>query len=409
MAAVKWIGGADSVAQVDTFTPGGTIEADDIFILTVTGGDGSSTVISAAAGGTGASDVVTALKTAWNASTNVLCTGITASGTDTLILTADTAGVAFSVAGTTTEANGDAADAQTFTRAATTANSGTKDWSCAANWSSGVVPGASASQDVYVEDAEILYGLNQSAIAETLASLNILRSRIGANPATGCVPVYLQIKATKVNIGKNTGSGTSTELAPINIDLGSTASTVNIYNSTTNSTSTMPAVRIKANSASTVINLLKGVLGVSVENGDTSTVGTININYVDNISTDSKCYIGSGVTLTTLNKIGGEATINCAATTINNESGDLYIEGSGAITTIDCTGGTVELNTTGTITNCNSRVAGTVDFTKSQTARTVTTPKVGAGGTIKYNPAVMTFTNKIQSYETSGVVQIQSL
>ena len=40
MANIRWIGGATKVAQVDTFTPGGTIEADDIFILTATGWDG---------------------------------------------------------------------------------------------------------------------------------------------------------------------------------------------------------------------------------------------------------------------------------------------------------------------------------------------------------------------------------
>jgi hypothetical protein len=134
------------VAHVDTFTPGGTIEADDIFILTLTGWDGVVTTISAAAGGTGASDVVTALKTAWNANTTAAAVA-TASGTATLILTAVTAGVPFSVAASTTEANGDAADAQTFTRAATTASAGPKHWDSAANWDGGAVPGVAGGQD----------------------------------------------------------------------------------------------------------------------------------------------------------------------------------------------------------------------------------------------------------------------
>lgn len=402
MATVRWIGLAPLVAQVDTFTPGGTIEADDIFILTVTGADNSTCVISAAAGGTGASDVVTALKTAWNASTNVLCTGITASGTDTLILTADVAGVGFSVVGTTTEANGDAADAQTFTRAATTANSGPKDWSCAANWSGGAVPGASASEDVYVEDAEILYGLDQSGTAETLASLNINRSQIGTNPATGSLPKYLQVKTSVLNIGKNLGSGTSQEDAPVNIDCGSIASVVNVYNSTTNSTATIPAIRLKLNSSSAVANLYKGTIGIGFGDGETTTIGTINIGYISNQDGDVKVYVGSGVTVTTINKIGSEAHINCGATTITNSSGYLYIEGSGAITTLDCTGGTVYPNSSGTITTCNSTGEAIVDFSKSSTARTVTTLKVGSGGEVIYNADVLTITNKIDRYETNG-------
>jgi len=402
MATVRWIGAATSVAQVDTFTPAGTIEATDIFILTVTGTNNSTCAISAAAGGTGATDVVTALKTAWNNSTNTLCTGITASGTDTLILTADVAGVGFSVVGTTTEANGDASDGQTFTRAATVANSSSKDWSCAANWSTGVVPGASASQDVYVEDAEILYGLDQSGTSQPLTSLNILRSQIGTNPASGCLPRYLQIKAATINIGKHLGSGTSTEDSPVNIDCGSIASTVNVYNSTTNAVSTIPAIRLKLNSADAVINLSKGIVGIGYGDGETTTVGTINVGYISNQDADVKAYIGSGVTLTTLNKTGSEVYINCAATTITNSSGDLYIDGSGAITTLDCTGGTIYPSSSGTITTCSSTGSAILDFTRSSTARTVTTLKIGSGGEVIYNPDILTLTNKIDRYETNG-------
>ena len=115
---------ATLVAQVDTFTPGGTIEIGDIFTLTLTATDATTHAVSYTAAAATAADVAAGLVAAWNASDDEYISRITASGTVTVILTADNPGEAFSVAGTTTESDGAAADAQTFTRAATTANAG---------------------------------------------------------------------------------------------------------------------------------------------------------------------------------------------------------------------------------------------------------------------------------------------
>lgn len=406
-ASVYFTGAAAAVAQVDTFTPN-DINIADIFTLTATGWDGSSASVSFTATAREVNNVTAGLAAAWNASTSTLMTVITALDTNALVqLTADTAGVAFMVAGSTTD--GDGNDVQTLTKASVTKNSGPKDWNCPTNWSGGAVPGASASQDVYIQDAEILYGLDQNSTAETLTNLNILRTVIGTNPASGYLPVYLQINATTVNIGLHTGTGTSTELAPINLNTLATASTINVYNTGTNSTSTMPAVRIKSGSASTVLNVRKGDVGIACESGETATIGIINVMYNTNQQSDADVEIGSGVTLTTLNKTGGDCTLRCAATNVNCDYGDLYTEGSGAITTATIRGGKLIGNSSGTITTLNIIEDGAADFSKSNTARTITTPKVGGNGKIKYDPSVLTLTNKIQHYDTAGIVEIGSL
>lgn len=49
---IIWQGGAAAVAQVDSLTPGGTIEADDLFLVTLTAEDGTTHVLSVAAGAT---------------------------------------------------------------------------------------------------------------------------------------------------------------------------------------------------------------------------------------------------------------------------------------------------------------------------------------------------------------------
>ena len=393
MSVIRFIGAAQAVAQVDKFTPA-SVETGDIFILTATGTDGRTAAISFTATADTVVNVTAGLTAAWNASTDALHTGITAADQTTYMkLTADTAGTGFTVAATTV--NGGAVDDQTLTREVVTKNEGPYDWSSADNWSGGAVPGGAADQDVYVEGATILYGLDQSAIANALASLDISASQVGANPATGYLPVYLQIKAAAVNIGQHFGPGTVAEKTPINIDLGATASTVTIYNTGINSTQTMTAVRIKANNAATKINHLKGSLGVALGEGETTTVGEVNVSYVSQQTTDADCFIGDGVTLTTVNMTGGDVSLECAAATVNNEGGTLVTQGEGAITTLNARAGTTYPNSTGMITNLNITPAGTVDATKSRAARTVTNCKLEAGGTLKRDPNVFVITNGI--------------
>ena len=405
MADIRWTGEGVATAQVDTFTPA-NVEVDDIFTLTIAGLDGTSTSISFTATAATVANVTAGLTTAWNASTHALCTPITASDQTTYMdLTADTAGVAFYVTSSATDGGG--TDDQTLTRAVGTANGGPQDWSDANNWDSGSVPGGAASQDVYIDFAteEIIYGLDQSGISNTLNSLNIGQSftgKIGYNGATGYSGTYLQIKSTTVNIGQHNGSGSPTGSTRLMINTGSTASTINIYNSaSTSADSNKPAIRLLANSASTVINVNKGAVGVAYESGESATVGTIRQSYVNNQSTDASSYISDGVTLTTLYKTGGTCELECGATTVTNDFGSIKTTGSGAITTFNHNGGTATLNSTGTITTLNA-LGGLVDMTKDQKAKTVTTLKLDNSGQFKYDPSVVTLTNKIVPYDTTG-------
>ena len=403
MAINTFLGTAPAVAQVDTFTPGGTIEADDIFILTVSGFDGSSLVVSAAAGGTAATDVVTALKAAWVTSqtTGSLTENITASGTATLILTADTAGVEFKVVGTTTEAGGGAADDQTFIRAATTANAGPNSWDDANNWSEGTIPGATAGEDTVIENSsvDILYGLNQSGAAETLTTLRFKRTYtglVGWNGGTGLVGDYLQVKATKAFIGGHFASGNPSGSGRIKIDFGSTQATVIQYFMATSADSPKPAFRMLADNAATIIQeIRKGSAGVAQGTGETSTIGSALISFDTNRSPDASLEIGSGTTITTVTGDGGETYVFAAATTITSNGGTLTTAGTGAVTNLIVAGGSVESSSTGTVGTCTITKGGTCDFTKNAEARTVTTLTLD-DGVLQYDKAIVTITSKVE-------------
>jgi hypothetical protein len=362
-----------AVAQVDDFTPSAP-DVGDIYTLTVTADDGSTLAIPGT-GYTSVAEVIDGLLALWNASTDARCTGITASNNanTTLKLTADTAGVAFSVA---SSADG----GETFTRVATTANVG--------------APGAAASDDVYIEDAEILYGLDQSAIANTLASLNVLRTSLGSNPAAGRAVIYFQVKATVITLGLNTGMGSGTEDAPINIDTGATASTIYVYNTGTNSTSL--AVRLKANCATTDIVFKAGVLGLAYELGEVSTIRALTVE-------GGTLYAGIGLTVATITAKGGTSIVRSGLTTLTQSAGTVKTYGSGAITTVNLFGGLFESNSTGTIGALNI-TGGAADFTKSRAARTVTTPKLDPSGSLQFDIDVLTLTNKLQPILTTGKI-----
>jgi hypothetical protein len=328
---------------VDTFTPEATPEVGDTFTLTVTGWDGTTTVLTTT-GHTTAAAVVTAFVAAWNASSSTNCTPITASGSGTLILTADTAGVAFTVAATCSAGT-------TFSRAATVASAGPLHWDSAGNWSGGAVP---VDDDfIYIENwsGDILYGLNQTGItADGLYIGKTFTGAIGYNGAAGYSGTYLQIEPDVVNIGYYYGTGNPSGATRIMLDTEDTATTINVDDAGTSEDTNKPCIRIKAAAAGTVINVKKGTVGVAYESGETTTVGTINVNYSTNKNSDATVEIGSGTTLTTLTKTGGAGILRCAATTITNNGGTLKVFGSGAYTTINVGDGTVTNYGTGTVT-----------------------------------------------------------
>lgn len=412
MAINRFLATATAVAQVDTFTPGGTIESDDIFILTVSGFDGSTEVVSAAAGGTTPTDVVTALSAAWataKAVSGSLASGMNESGTTTFILTSVTAGVAFKVVGTTTEANGDPADAQTFTRAATTANGGPSDWQDTNNWSLGTVPGEDVggddSEDVYVEDSDvdILYGLDNTGATFFLQSLHVSRTYtglIGHNGATGLIGDYLQVETAKQFIGELFSTTTAAGSGRIKTNTGATQACDTIVYFTANPVdSNKTAFRyLAANASSDIKEIRKGSVGIAEGTGQTSTIGDVLVSHDGSIGTDAKVEIGAGVTMTNLDCVGGETQLKCAATTVDCKGGTLVTSGTGAITTLNVEGGEAQPASNGTITTCNLE-SGTADFTISAEARIVTTLNHN-GGTLKYDSAFVDIVNGPAPSET---------
>lgn len=393
MATKYFKGQLTAIAQQVDCTPA-NVEIGDIFSVLIDGEVIASYVaLSATVGAVGA-----ALFPLWNASTDVraaTCTAVNNSGV--LNLTADTAGMPFSVTCTATDGGG--ANTQTLTPSTTVANVSPNDASPAGNWSDGSVLTTGDVVSLENSAVSILHGLDQSAV--TLASLTIkptYTGRIGlygpkfaTNSSTHNAAKreyreeYFKIGATVFNMPVHVGAGNPSGASRVNIDFGS-VQTLSTINATAQSSAddNMPPVRLLGTNASNKLAITGGTVGTAIVAGEVSTWSEITVS-------GGTLNCGSGCTLTTVNVDAGEAFISSAATTINLDGGKLTVNGTGATTTANCNGGELIYNSSGTITNLNIR--GRVVLS-SGVARTITNCSMYAGGSLICDEAA-TFTNGI--------------
>lgn len=357
MAAQSWLGAAGAQQQVDILTVGGTIEATDVFTMTLTSERGTTQVLSVVAGSTVIADVCTAITAAWNASKQSLFSAITATaGATTVTLTADVAGVPFYVAVATTETGGGGADSQTFTRAASVANSGPNDWKTASNWSTGSVPVSSDDVDIQSGTSAILYGLDQSAVA-----LGTLRIGMGMRGYIGTADADLRIGATTFEYGASRGVTTDAGSGRVRINFGTSNVAVTILNTAgSGADNGLPPVRLRINHASATVRVVRGqalIGGDSDEFTASQQVSAVTVGDEVSAASDPTVILAKGLTQATQTQNGGRTFADNAPTTINSNGGE-------------------------------------VDFTRSLTPRTVTTvnPAPDRRGSLVYDSSVLTIT-----------------
>ena len=200
MATLRWAGGAAAVRQIATLTPGGTIEADDVFNVILTDESNATQTEAVTAGGTTVAAVCDAIVAQCAASTQTLFKKVRfVDSTSHVTVSAKVAGVPFYLTETTTEAGGGGQDNQTFAATVTTANQGPNDYNTLANWveSDGTAPSAvPASNDTVLftgGNHDLLYGLYNTTV--DLHSLRVSKGYSG-NIGTDDHPLDIQCAST---------------------------------------------------------------------------------------------------------------------------------------------------------------------------------------------------------------------
>ena len=397
-----WLGGAPNVAQVDGFTPA-NVQVGDVFTLTATGEDGGTAAVSFAATVASVANVTAGLAAAWNASTNALHTGVTASDQTTFVrLTADTPGVPFYVAAGTTDGGG--AGTQTLTRAVVTANSGALDFNTAANWSTGAVPATAEDWDLDGRATQnITYGLRQTG-----KTFPLVRVFTSCTKHVGTHGYKLAAGFTNLLIGETPqdgGSGGGSSM--LNFSLHTVAGTVRVKKTRSTGLLGKPPVQILPgeNTVDVVVDA-NCVVGIGTDlSGESGTMNELQAH-------GGRVEVGSGISFAgaapAINQTGGSVVARGSVATVNQDAGTLTTEGGGTITTANVAGELVA-NSTGTIGTLEVKNNGRADFTKSTAARIVSAAYVvGPSARISANngkPLSITFTDGVRFVDGASTTQ----
>lgn len=413
MATVTFRGGAVAVKQVDTITVANTWATNDTATMTINGRDITVTI------GTDATtaNVATIIKEAINGDTQTGTGDHTVSPPiadgggqaipeftevvatvfgSVVTVTANTAGKPFTMSVTESTAG-----SGTATEATATTATGPEFWSNADNWDGGSLP---ADSDDIVFDANsgsVKYGLDQNAITPNSISIREgFDGEIGlpeTNEDSSSNP-YPEYRDTALIIG-NSGDANpytvtidSSQLGAARFNFNTGQVTVNVFNTGQPALDGTPNVIVKGSHASNELNVNRGSVGVAYLPGETATVATLRVGYVENPAGDATVVCSSGVTLTNVDQQGGNLTVESNTTTLDVLDGDLTVL-AGAHAAINIDGGVCHYRSTGTLTTLNVGNGGEADFQRDMRSRTITNMNVYAGSTVRDPFQTVTFTN----------------
>lgn len=315
------------------------MEITDIFTLTLTAEDGSTTeTVSFTATAATVANVSAGLVAAVNAlagsTSKPMFAAVSATDiTTALTITSRSPGIPFYLTSSTTDGGG--ANTQTLVTAATTPNSGPFDWNTALNWSTKAVP--QTGDDVVISGRAangIMFGLNQASVTLTRLSIDMAMTY-----DVGTILYALKIGATVCDLGGVAGDGSSAGgSALININFGSVQNTTIMRNSRNGGTKGRPPVQLVGTHASNRLTLSGGTLGFGTATSGQSGA-LLNVTALR-----GSLLIGSAVTLTAANSeivnAGATVYVNSACLKIKASSGYTHVNGTGLLTTLDLRGST---------------------------------------------------------------------
>ena len=400
MSTERWIGNAVAIKEVRTITIASTWAAADTATVTINGKD----MVLTCGTNIATTDVANALKEAYNGENfgagnsdyTVSPQGggaaigehaeLTASVSGSVVtLTGDKAGKPFTVTVTETTAG-----TGTATGATVTAATGPNHWDNADNWDDGSVP--IDADDIIFDsgDVDCLYGLSPAIQPTSFTRTKNYTGKIGLADinADNNSLKYHEYRTTSLTFDDNTATCTYTlegSGGRTRINAGAGQSIFIVKGKTTRELADVPEILLLGTHASNEIDLQKGDVGVAYYGGEVSTVATVKMGWITSQSSDSDLIFGSGSTLTTITKNGGDLWLEDNVTTVTQTGdGETYINGTATCTTLTVRGGTCFYNSTGTLTTVTVSGTGTLDFSSDDRAKTVTNPVEIYGSTAQF-------------------------
>ena len=326
MSTLRWIGKAQSTAEVDTVTLA-TYDVTTTYSITING----KTYSTIGTGGTIAT-TATALQALVAASTEPEYLEWTWTVNSAVITaTQNTPGTPGTI---TCAASGGTGGA---THAVATANTSPNDIDAAINYDSGSLP--VSTNNLIIDAGAVSLLWNAGALsAVTLASLT---RRVGHTGTIGLPETneedYWEYRATEFAISATTATieqNSTDGVAALKFNFGSVQTALTIIGQGAASLDN-EVMWWRGTNSSNVIDCNNASLAIASTSGQTATVATLNAE-----SSTVRC--GSGVTLTTINALDSTTEFNSNATTFNQYGSDSvsYWKLAAAVTNLNIYGGT---------------------------------------------------------------------
>lgn len=377
MAKNNYTGGTAVQTQIDTLTPGGTIEVGDEFDVIVTAEDKSLLTKKVVATGTTVAQTVTDIYNALvalPAATHPEFDKITWSDDTTSVgAVAKTPGKPFKITVATFESGGGAADLQTFVQATTTANKGPEDVNTPENWSLGTV--AVAADDIGVmrnsngKSYDMRYGLDQSALSiKSFRKSDTYEGNIG-DSENGFYLQYNTNNTDAGNVPKVVLKGSRGD-----VWLSGVMPQVNIYGTS----QSQNAVRLDGDIGEVIC------AGPGVRGKVTVAVGAILDKFFFDNCPNGSYKINSGVTsFDLLNADSGVGECDSACTLIEVDWQAILRHTAGAVgTAVTKRGSHLYYNGSGTLTLADAR-GGIFDTTENESESVIITQAIPRGGELR--------------------------
>lgn len=271
------------------------------------------------------------------------------------------------------------------------ATGATADWSVGANWDTGIAPASGDIVVVNYGNANIISGLNQSAVA--LAKLTFGPNFSGTVGSTAAFPAPLQIGVSSTNpIIINTSSNN------ISLDVGSTTPQILVLNTGSPASPNVgvESFRVRGGGAGATI----AVTGTNTSVGIATDYAGLTATMEPSVN-NGVLNVGVGVTWTNIlqssdqNTSGGVLTTFGGGTKIQQSgaTGNLFTYGSAKITTLVITGfgyiGNRPVSGTDAFSTLSIGPSATVDASQDPAPFTITTMIIMSIGStwITFNPA----------------------
>lgn len=386
MATKRWIGGAQSVAQVTTITYSTYTSGQTYRVVC------NSKVYAFVATASTSANVMAGLVALLNASTEKEFLEFTAStdGT-TLTLLGITAGKPFTV--TATQTTG------TSTVTNTTAATGPNHWDNANNWDNATLPSAGDAIVIEAGSYSILYGLVD---ANNYASLTIDSTFTGAIGLPVLADAgYREYRQRFLKLGNGSGTislvlGQGTGSKPTRVNLDFNAGTVNarIYGTGSSQDAFEGPLVIKNTGASSTLVMHNGNALLAADSSGSFTSVKLLPNGDQSspvVKADTTVALGA-VTVNT-----GSLEIRGSATSANVSLGGVVrMVGAATCPTVTFSNqGKVYWSTSAGITTMTGGNAGEIYFGGETTSKTITNASIGAGCIVSDPGACVTWTNGI--------------